>query len=164
MDSPLLSRIRGRQSSEGREDLASVPRRQQRDRKWYRAKKYQGKGLAHQQQFPVSPWEKFHLSSNLQLSCRKALLSSRSNPDCLAPGLSDAPASWEAFSPGLGSDQTGVFHHPIQYLSTLLPHMLPRSSAPSSIPLSPSRVLRCPLSQTKMSSSMDLPCSSPCRC
>lgn len=122
-------------------------------------KKYQGKGLAHRN-FPVSPWGKFHLSSKQQLSCMKALFSSGSNLDCLAPGLSDAPASWGAFSLGLGSDQAGAFHHPI-YLSTILPDTAPRSSAPTSIPPSPPGVLGRPLPQTKLSSSMDSPCSSP---
>lgn len=103
----------------------------------------------------------FHLSSKQQLSCMKALLRSGYNLDCLAHGRSDAPASWGAFSPGLGSDQAGAFHHPIQYLSTILSHMAPWSSAPTSIPHSPPGVLVCPLPQTTLSSSMDLPCSSP---
>ena len=93
----------------------------------------------------MSPWGKFHLSSKQQLSCMKALLRSRYNLDCLAHGRSDAPASWGAFSPGLGSDQAGAFHHPIQYFSTILSHIVPRSSAPTSIPHSPPRGSRVPL-------------------
>lgn len=97
-----------------------------------------------QQQFPVSPWGKFHLTSNLELPCRKALLSSRSNLDCLGPWALRRPRELGSISLwGLAQISPSITQY--KYRCTLFPHMAPRSSAPTSIPHSPSRASRTPL-------------------